>query len=420
MKRVWIVLAALTVFVTACGKKSATPVGGRVTPNTLTDPAPSASAEGSSDPIAPTVTDAQKPTNSATKAPTASDTKPSRVTVNGITYVGDADTGLVATDFELPLRGATGFASVATPLYSDVARTAQRSSLTAGTPFTVLAQAAPDTWQIRLSDGTKGYVENTCCYLNIADVVPSIVLDNTNSYASAFYSSDTALPNITGQALYDAKTHNPRLGQEAFLVACNWQTVKKLYLAQQAALEAGYTLVINEAFRPMDVQLDIAATLKALYDSDTKVKTGIDTAPWNISWFIANRPSTHQMGCAVDTSLAKVTEVEYRRCGDYRYPVVTGYTPCTMPTPIHELSAAAISLSKPVNSYSLTAWKSIAPASSMTEDALRLRDFCTGAGLSPLASEWWHFNDLEVKGIVGERYTTDPFYLDTCLSEIPQ
>ena len=55
----------------------------------------------------------------------------------------------------------------------------------------------------------------------------------------------------------------------------------------------------------------------------------------------------------------------------------------------------------------------------MTEDALKLREFCTQAGFSPLASEWWHFNDLTTKNTVGERYTTDPFYLDTCLSVVP-
>lgn len=321
--------------------------------------------------------------------------------------------------FELPLRGATGFASVSTPFYADADGAALTATLAAGTPFTVLGQIDADTWHIRLADGTAGYVENTCCYLNIADVIPSVVLDNTNSYSSAFLSSGRELPDITGRQLYDAKEYNPRLGQEAFLVACNWQTVRKIYAAQQAALAQGYTLVLNEAFRPMDVQLNIAATLKALYDTDPAVKAGIDTAPWNISWFIASRPSTHQMGCAIDTSLARVTATAERTCGAYTYRVVTDYTLCEMPTPIHELSAAAVSLVKPVNSYSLTAWQSIAPAASMTADALKLKEFCTGAGLSPLASEWWHFNDLHTKETVGDRYTTDPFYLDTCLSVVP-
>lgn len=33
----------------------------------------------------------------------------------------------------------------------------------------------------------------------------------------------------------------------------------------------------------------------------------------------------------------------------------------------------------------------------MTEGAKLLRTYCTNAGLSPLASEWWHFNDLDVR-----------------------
>ena len=378
-RRVGMTLAALLLLCTACGKA----------PVTTTDT-----------PVATDVTT----TTTITAAPTTTTTR------------APEDEGLV---FELPLRGATGFISVATALYSDSARTARVATLTAGDAFTILEAKEGATWHIRTEAGVEGYVENTTCYLNIADVVPSVVLDNTNSYASAFLSSGKALPNITGEQLYDAKEYNPRLDREEFLVACNWQTVQKIYVAQQAALAAGYTLVINEAFRPNDVQQTIATTLKALYDADPEVKAGIDTYPWNISWFIASRPSTHQMGCAIDTSLARVDTTEIRTCGGYRYTAVTAYTPCAMPTPIHELSAAAVSLAKPVNSYSLTAWREIAPAKTMTADALLLKAFCTEAGLSPLASEWWHFNDLPTKEAVGERYTTDPFYLDTCLSELP-
>ena len=399
MKRLLTLAVAVAVLCTACGKADAVPVGGLVTTTSSTD--------------------ATATTTTTTTTATPTTTTTTRVTVDGITYIGDAEAGLVATDFELPLVGATGFISVSTPLYSDAACTAKAEDLAAGVAFTILSSPTDKVWQIRTETGAEGYVENTTCYLNIADVIPSIILDNTNSYASAFLSSGKELPTITGEQLYDAKEYNPRLGREEFLVACNWLTVKKIYAAQQAALAQGYTLVINEAFRPMDVQLHIAATLKELYDTDPEVKAGIDTSPWNISWFIASRPSTHQMGCAIDTSLARVTEITYRLSGDYRYPEVTGYTLCDMPTPIHELSAAAVSLKSPVNSYSATAWKNIAPAKSMTADALKLKEFCTGAGMSPLASEWWHFNDLSTKTIVGDRYTTDPFYLDTCLSEIP-
>ena len=130
--------------------------------------------------------------------------------------------------------------------------------------------------------------------------------------------------------------------------------------------------------------------------------------------------STHQMGCAIDTSLVRVKEITWNLCGGYVYPTVTAYTDGTMPTPIHELSIAAASLSKPVNSGSKTAWKSIPAAAGMTEDALRLRAYCTAAELYPLASEWWHFNDLDTKAAVKDLHVTTPYHLNACVSQIPE
>ena len=76
-------------------------------------------------------------------------------------------------------------------------------------------------------------------------------------------------------------------------------------------------------------------------------------------------------------------------------------------------------MNKPVSSTVPDAWKGAKPAASMTAEALCLRDFCIAAGMSPIASEWWHFNDLHTKAIIGDRYTTEAFYLDTCVSEKP-
>ena len=150
MRRARLALAAVLLVCTACGKAPVGHTNATVTPDgTITT------------------------TTTTTTIP--------RVTVDGITYVGDAEAGLQATDFELPLQGATGWASVDMPLYGDPARTVTIADLQAGDAFTVLSFVAEDTWTVRAEDGTEGYVENTCCYLNIADVIPSIVLDNTNS-----------------------------------------------------------------------------------------------------------------------------------------------------------------------------------------------------------------------------------------------
>lgn len=328
-------------------------------------------------------------------------------------------TGKQATDFELPLAGATGFASYPLDVFEKSDNKQVLRRLQAGDAFTVMAEHG-EYWEIRLSDGAVGFVQHVTCYLNIPDVIPSILIDCTNTKASAFVSSGEKVPEITGEKLYNAACRNERFGKDMDVIAANYNMVKKIFAAQKAALAAGYTLVINETFRPMDVQLKISVQLASLREQNALVRANIDKSPWGIGWFIANRPSTHQTGCAMDVSLAKVQTISWHTCGEYIYPTVTAYTPCEMPTVMHELSVAAVSLEKPVNSLSATAWKSIAPAASMTKDALLLQRFCTDAGMSPLASEWWHFNDLDTKERVGNRYVTDAFRLDTCLSVIPQ
>lgn len=327
--------------------------------------------------------------------------------------------GEKAENFELPLRGATGFVSYPISLHT-AANTDSKvlKNLKPGDAFTVWSEKG-DWWRVTTADGKKGYVQHVTCYLNIPDVIPSVVIENTNSTASAFLSSGESIPEITGKKLYNSLYQNARFGEKRHILAANYIMVKKIYAAQQAALQDGYTLVINETFRPFDVQLKISAELADLRLKNSKVRAGIDQSPWGIGWFISNRLSTHQMGCAMDVSLAKVSTVTWERCGEYLYPTVTAYKACKMPTPIHELSVAAVSLKSPVNSYSPTEWQYVASADSMTKSALRLKKYCTQAGMSPLASEWWHFNDLEAKQAIGDRCVSDVFYLDTCVSKIP-
>ncbi len=359
-------------------------------------------------------------TSVTTATPTTTAPVTSKIDGSGVLHENIHLEGEKAVDFELPLIGATGFASYPIDLFTaaDVNSTVVKA-LKPGDAFTLLEENG-EWWRVMLEDTTAGWVQYVTCYLNIPDVIPSIVIENTNATASLFVSSGESIPEITGEKLYTSLCQNERFGDERHVVAANYNMVKKIYTAQQLALAEGYTLVINETFRPLDVQLKVSAQLAALRQQNATVRAGIDKSPWGITWFISNRLSTHQMGCAMDVSLAKVSTLTWKLCGTYLYPTVTDYTSCVMPTAIHELSAAAVSLQKPVSSYSATAWKSIQPAISMTEDALRLKKYCTEAGMSPLASEWWHFNDLDTKERISGRYVSDVFYLDSCVSKIPE
>lgn len=321
---------------------------------------------------------------------------------------------------ELPVQGATGYAATGIPLYAAPDPGPDDEPLAdwqPGQSFTILAEQG-DWWQVQAGEQT-GWVRHDFCLINLPDVIPSLIYRDTNSEASLFRASGYEIPGVTGQALYDARSYNARFGQEMANMAVLYATAKKLADVQARALPDGYTLVLYEGFRPYQTQTAVAQALQALAAENETVRAGIDTEPWSIGWFIAGGVSNHQQGYAVDVSLARVTATSAGTCGPYAYTRVTGYEELAMPTAMHELSAAAASLAEPVASRDPDAWRQAAPAPAMTEGALLLRSYCTAAGLTPLASEWWHFNDLDRLAVVDSSWRGE-FALEENVSRAPE
>jgi D-alanyl-D-alanine dipeptidase len=322
-------------------------------------------------------------------------------------------------DLELPVSGATGYASIGMDLKATAdAESETISALEAGTAFEVLEEVG-DWWYVRTAT-ESGWVEHIHCFINLPDVIPSIIYDNTNTYASKFVSSGKTIPGITGVALYDGKAYNIRLGKVSDIVPVLYSMSKKIYLAQQAALAEGNTLVIYEGYRPYSVQTLTVDALTALAMADPEVMAGINTPPWDTNWFIATSVSNHQMGYAIDVTLAKVTEQQEIVIGDYAATAITGYTEYTMPTTIHELSMASATFTGPVKSSSPTAWVQATLADTMNEAAILLQRYSTDAGLTPLASEWWHFNDLDARFATEGNSSKGEYLLDATMSEAPE
>ena len=322
-------------------------------------------------------------------------------------------------DLELPVNGATGYASVLMDLKATAdAGSETISELEAGTAFEVLEEVG-DWWYVRTAT-ESGWVQHLYCFINLPDVVPSIIYDNTNTYASKFASSGKTIPGITGEALYDGKAYNMRLGKVSDIVPVLYSMSKKIHLAQQAALEEGNTLVIYEGYRPFFAQKLTVDALTTLAAADPEVMAGINTHPWDTNWFIATSISNHQMGYAIDVTLAKITEQQEFVIGDYTATAVTGYTEYTMPTTIHELSMASATFTGPVKSSSPTAWLLANLADTMNEAAILLQRYCTDAGLTPLASEWWHFNDLDARFATEGNSSKGEYLLDATMSEAPE
>ncbi|HWL23261.1 MAG TPA: M15 family metallopeptidase [Ureibacillus sp.] len=322
-------------------------------------------------------------------------------------------------DLELPVIGATGFTSVQLELKDAASEDSETVQiLKAGTAFKILQENG--SWWLIQNENSHGWVPHKYCFINLPDVIPSIIYNNTNTYSAKYISSGKSIPNITGQSLYQGKTYNNRLGKEEFIVPVLYSMSKKINLAQQYALADGNSLLIYEGYRPYSVQQEIVNELTKLATVDFEVEDGISRAPWSINWFIATSVSNHQVGYAIDVSLAKVNSKEEIVIGEYAGTEITDYTEYTMPTPIHELSLASATFQKPVSAISPTAWKSAKLADSMNEAAINLQTYNTKAGLTPLASEWWHFNDLDALNEVKDHSSDGGFILTEVYSEIPQ
>jgi hypothetical protein len=189
--------------------------------------------------------------------------------------------------------------------------------LGAGAPFRILNESG-DWFYVDTGSGS-GWVLGKYCLVNLPDIVPSIVYDATNTYASVIHSSGKALPGITGTGLYPGKQTNERLGEEQFIMPVLFPMTKKIHAAQQMALQNGETLVLYEAYRPFEVQMAIVRALSKLANENKAVLKGISSAPWTLSWFASTTLSNHQRGGAIDVSLAKVTESGPAISGAYGY-----------------------------------------------------------------------------------------------------
>ena len=335
-------------------------------------------------------------------------------------YVPITDNSEQTSQFELPVIGATGWAAAAVPMREESRSDSQIIlDLPAGQGFTIV-QEQGNWWQVQLSDGMLGWIEHVGCFINLPDVIPSIIYDITNAYSSLKRSIGLEIPNITGRALYEAWAFNPRLDKSEFIVPIYYSTGKKLFEVQQAALADGNTIIVYEAYRPRQTQSSVSGNLRDLAASNADVNNAINSPPWNISWFIATSISHHQRAAAIDASLARVFSHEVKVVGDFEYTGIVGFEEYPMPTAMHELSPRAAIVRSPMSLGSPDAWRNAALADTVTDGAILLQRYFIDAGFSPLASEWWHFSDTAGNRTASARGINGDFFTETVYSAIPR
>lgn len=286
--------------------------------------------------------------------------------------------------FELPVANASGYAFVDLHIRERADSTSAVVGRLAQSEGFRIIEEVGEFWKIATANDTTGYVKHRYCYINLPDVLPSIVYKNANAYASLLRVGELEIPNITGQKLYDTHVYNPRLGEDSFIMPIKYETAKRLSIAQNQARQAGDTLIIYETFRPYAVQRAVVDNLSAFVEVNKQAHHEISSSIWSIGWFISTRLSNHQRGSAVDLSLGKVINESVKTSGDYQYFTVTQADEYPMQTPIHQLSIQSVIFDNPAEeNYS----------DNVTIGTLKLHEYMTNAGFTPLASEWWHFDD---------------------------
>lgn len=241
--------------------------------------------------------------------------------------------------------------------------------------------------------GTVGYIDSTFCMINLPEYVGGLCnYDITNSYESIFMAHGFEIPELTGKVIEGFE--HVRIKEDSYLVPLLYPTAQKLVKAIDNAREKGYRLKIYEAFRPHEASVYMYkkasviqyATLpeNTYWGDDPGVDLYIDVVnengektrrrrtywelmndennSFNLSAFVSAGISKHNLGVAMDLTLESLD-------GEYEMP---------MQTALHDLSQ--YSARNKNNDY-----------------AKELSKIMLGADFGDLYSEWWHFQDNEIR-----------------------
>ena len=286
-------------------------------------------------------------------------------------------------------------------VYTDAEKTAEAGTAETGRAFCVLAEEN-GMFRVRFN-GEPGYIDSRYCLINLPEYIGDLVQYRiTNSCDCQYTVHEFEIPDMTGTVIGGYENIAQQDG--TFLVPLLYPTAKKLASAGKNALHQGYQLKIYDAFRPQEatdfIYTQAESILKlpipefpctgtAIEDLNLPdPQPGGDLGPnglsyemvmtnnlYGLKYFLASGGSAHNQGVAMDLTMVSLEtgkEIDAQ-------------------SSIHDLSR-----------YSVT--------TDNNKNTEYLADIMTGAGFSPLVSEWWHFQDNET------RKELDPPYVQNGLS----
>lgn len=134
-------------------------------------------------------------------------------------------------------------------VFSDAEGTQEVGKVTAGSAWCALGKEGKYL-KIRYNGG-DGYIHSDYCMINLPEYVGDLCrYDITNSYSAIYLVHEYEIKKISGTVITGYE--DVKIGDGEYLVPLLFPTAQKLIKAGEAAKEQGYTLKIYDSFRPQD------------------------------------------------------------------------------------------------------------------------------------------------------------------------
>ena len=231
-------------------------------------------------------------------------------------------------------------------------------------------------------------IDENLLLVNLPDILPQAEYDIVYSYAATSNSGGEPLPGVTGERLegyQDGEQPSAYWGDDRFVAPCAYQTALKAFAASDELVEAGYRLLVYDAYRPMAAQMQLYWAIQDAYASNPTVAANL--GGWSIDWFVADGSSGHNFGTDLDVGVCSLDG-----------------NPIEMPSSFDAFDASGLLTDVPVEPSDIN--PSLYRYDIASNDAcMALHYAFVDAGFSELASEWWHFGDesteYAIRAIVG-------------------
>jgi len=232
------------------------------------------------------------------------------------------------------------------------------------------------SFAIRFAAGDTGYIDSNYCLIDLAEYLGELcAYDITNSYASKYKAHKYNIPYMTGTVITGYE--DVLLEDGTYLVPLLYPVANRLMTAAKSARAEGYRLKIYDAYRPNQATVSLYSRVEKLQDEPvpgnvkdpdneeellTYAKVMTNSGQYPLNYFLAKGYSKHNLGVAIDLTIEDLeTGEEY-----------------SMQTPMHDLSHYSVIYRN-------------------NKHAQALNRIMKDAGFGGLVSEWWHFQDNEVR-----------------------